>query len=377
MARWGGRARYKDWDQQVMRQRVEEDSRTLGAGLAGHLVGALRQRSVPILLNTPVRALILANGGVEGVLVSQEGRDLKVRARRGVILATGSYSGASELGRRFEELREGDSVVPPSVDGDGLVIAAEIGAAAARRETFQRQLVYSIPGEMHEGAPAQRAAGNNEVGFPHCMVVNIDGERFADESIGQQFGQAFRSFDSIRHRYVNIPCFLIFDQTYMDNYGFGNIRPGQQPPEGWPLRSRSVSGLAGKLGIDPQRLSRAVRRFNRYAREGKDPDYGRGSFPFANAVSGDLAHKPNPSLGPLEKPPFYGVPLMPSGSGSVGLVTDRFARVLHVRGHHIPKLYAVGTAAAGFYGVGYQAGCQLGGAMTFAYIAVRHALGRE
>lgn len=376
MARWGGRARYKDWDQEVVRRRVEEDSRTFGAGLVAQLAHILLQQRIPIHLKTAAQALIVEDGRVQGLVADQEGRQLRIKARRGVVLASGSYHGSSELSRRFEEIQEGASVVPASVDGDGLVLATELGAAMARREIFQRQLVYAVPGEEQEGAPAHRAAGNNETGFPHSVLVNQEGSRFADETIGQQFGLGLRSFDTVRHRYVNVPVFLIFDQTYLQNYGFGSIRPGQPAPAGWPVRSGTLSGLARQLEIDPASLTKTVRRFNRFARLGKDPDYGRGTFPFANAVSGDLAHKPNPSLGPLEKPPFYGVRLMPSGSGSMGLVTDGFGRVLHVRGHAIPNLYACGTAAAGFYGIGYQAGCQLGGAMTFGYIAVKHAAGR-
>ena len=65
-----------------------------------------------------------------------------------------------------------------------------------------------------------------------------------------------------------------------------------------------------------------MRRFNRYAGVGKDRDFGRGEFPFANSVSGDLTHQPNPNLGPLNKPPYYGLLLEPAATGSTGLMTD-------------------------------------------------------
>ena len=50
-----------------------------------------------------------------------------------------------------------------------------------------------------------------------------------------------------------------------------------------------------------------------------------------------------------------------------------FAQVLHLRGQPIPGLYACGSTSAHFYGIGYQAGCELGGAMTFGYLAAKHA----
>ena len=54
-------------------------------------------------------------------------------------------------------------------------------------------------------------------------------------------------------------------------------------------------------------------------------------------------------------------------------MTNEFGQVLHLRGQPIPGLYACGSTCAHFYGIGYQAGCELGGAMTFGYLAARHA----
>ena len=90
---------------------------------------------------------------------------------------------------------------------------------------------------------------------------------------------------------------------------------------------------------------------------------------------GDLTHSPNPNLGPLEEPPFYGVELHPSDSSRAGIVTDPNGRVMHVRGHAIPGLYAVGNVAAmTAHGSGYQAGLNLGEGLTFGRLAVRHTI---
>ncbi len=372
VASWGGRAQPRNWDRELIRERMDKDIRTFGAGLIGHLMSAVLRRNIPFHLEASVQSLIVEDGRVQGVTVSQGGKEFRVMARRGVVLATGSNIRNEALTERSSEFHATESLLPPSVDGDAVVLAGEIGAAISIKPQFQQDLLYVIPGEEHYGTPLYRGVTNNESGFPHSILVNLDGNRFSDESIGQQVGATLRNFDVRRHRYVNVPCFLVFDQTYLDKYGLGSIQPGQNAPE-WLIRSGTIAGLARELGISAEGLRRTVRRFNRLAGVGKDQDFGRGEFPFANSVSGDLTHEPNPNLGPLNKPPYYGLPLEPAATGTTGLMTNEFAQVLHLRGQPIPGLYACGSTTAHFYGIGYQAGCELGGAMTFGYLAARHA----
>jgi 3-oxosteroid 1-dehydrogenase len=375
MLRWGGRANYRQWDHALVAERVQEDIRTFGAGLAGHFVKAALDRSVPLLLETSARELITAHGAVVGVWARKNGRDLAIRARRGVVLATGGYEANKELIRRFEEFPQSESKFPPSIAGDGLILATEIGAALTSIPFFQVMLAFSIPGESHDGVPFYREAGISELGFPHAILVNDEGKRFADESFYASVMIALRQFDLWKHRHPNLRCFLIFDQNYLDKYPFADIRPGSPAPE-WLPRARTLPELARKLEISPTGLAATVRRFNRVARKGEDPDFGRGALPWVQAMTGDFTHQPNPNLGPVEKPPFYGVRLTPNVSSSTGLLINAHAQVLNVRGHPISGLYACGAAGPHFYGLGYQAGYQLAGGMVFGYLAARHAVGQ-
>lgn len=139
----------------------------------------------------------------------------------------------------------------------------------------------------------------------------------------------------------------------------------------------SLGGLAAQLGVDPQGLERTVRRYNGFAREGRDPDFGKGSNAY-NHFGGDPARKPNPNLAPIERGPFYAVALEPGDLGTFqGLRTDEHARVLRAAdGVPIPGLYAVGNDMVSVMGGAYPgAGITIGPAMTFAYIAANH-LGR-
>ena len=85
----------------------------------------------------------------------------------------------------------------------------------------------------------------------------------------------------------------------------------------------------------------------------------------------------NPSLGPLEKGPFYALRCDPGDLDTKGgLQCDEHARVVNSSGEAVPGLYAAGNTSAAVMGNTYPgAGATIGSAMTFAYIAAQHAFG--
>jgi len=93
--------------------------------------------------------------------------------------------------------------------------------------------------------------------------------------------------------------------------------------------------------------------------------------------SGDSDHKPNPCVAPIEKAPFYAIKVLPGSFGTfVGLKTDRFARVLRGDDTPIDGLYAAGNDQSSVMGGHYPSGgINLGPAMTFGFVAGRHAAG--
>jgi len=92
-------------------------------------------------------------------------------------------------------------------------------------------------------------------------------------------------------------------------------------------------------------------------------------------LQGDPEVTPNPCLAPIVKPPFYAVRVVPGSFGTfAGLRTDGHARVLDEGSKPIPGLHAVGTDMASVMGGHYPAGgINLGPALTFGFIAGRHA----
>jgi hypothetical protein len=173
-----------------------------------------------------------------------------------------------------------------------------------------------------------------------------------------------------RRELSNLPCYLIFDEQYVQSHSFAGRPPGSAIPS-WVARGATIAELAATLGIDVAGLANTVENFNRDVRGGCDTAYHRGDTPW-----GLSRFSPQTTLGTIEEPPFYGVELHPTALASAGLDADRRARVRHVRGGPIPGLYAIGNASARTEtGSGYQTGFSLASAMTFGLIAARDISG--
>jgi 3-oxosteroid 1-dehydrogenase len=375
---WGGLAKVTSWDYALLGERITKDIRAWGQGMMGwFLKAALIDREIPALPDTEVRKLVAEGDRVIGVEAVREGKPFRVRARRGVVLATGGYDHNRGLACQYEQTPDWNSACPPYVHGDHLVLAGELGAAVAAVPPTNLAMFYgySIPGEEHEGVPLYRSSW--ECGCPHAIWVNRRGERFCDESFYKDYQPRLREWDGQRQAQPNLPPFLIFDQSYRDRYPLGSFMPGSPIPPELAVQADTPRALAERLGIDPDGLERTLARWNEFARKGEDPDFGKGSRPWAVRLTGDPSY-PNPCVGPIERPPYYGVRLVPVGVGinSHGLATDTDARVVHLRGHPIPGLYAVGNAAAlRDLGGGYQSGTSNMRAITWGWIAGRHAAG--
>ncbi len=175
---------------------------------------------------------------------------------------------------------------------------------------------------------------------------------------------------------------LVCDRRFLRRYGLGYVRPAPLPiaahlRSGYLKRGTSLDQLARSCGIDPSGLAATVAEYNRHAREGRDPEFGRGGTAF-NRKQGDPAYPgPNPCVAPIERGPYYAVQVEPGCFGTfAGLKTDAQARVLDGGGQPIPGLYAAGADMASLFAGHYPSGgINLGPALTFGYIAGRHIAG--
>ena len=376
---WGSISCALTWDYGVMGSRIAADQRGVGPGMMGYfLKAALIDRGIPAFVGTPVRELAHQSGKVVGVRCEKpDGTQRWIQARRGVLLAIGGYDHNPELAKFHEGLPEWQSACQPTVEGDNIVLGGEVGAALAGVPAYNLGMFfgYQIPGEQHAGKPLWRASW--EGGYPHALWVNADGKRFCDESFYRQYLPTVHSWDGERQQHPNFPPYLVFDAQYRSKYFFATFLPGQPIADGMVQQADTPGELADKLGIDRANFEATIARFNSFADGAEDPDFGRGRYPWAAMMIGDRT-RPNPNMGPVSEPPFYGVRLTPVGVGinAVGLRTNDFAQVLHVRGRPIEGLYACGNSAAALdTGAGYQSGLSNLRGMTWGWVAGHHAAG--
>jgi 3-oxosteroid 1-dehydrogenase len=223
-----------------------------------------------------------------------------------------------------------------------------------------------------------------ERGMPGCVAVNAKGLRFANEAASYP---DFRNAMYEDHAKGNgcIPAWLIFDATFRYKYPMGIFLPGQLEPDSrlpkdWLdkvyYRADTLEALSQKIGVDTANLLKTVEKMNGFAKTGVDTEFHKGETAIDTYYS-DPSVKPNTCLGPIEKAPFYAVPMWPGEIGTKGgLDVDERARVLREDGQAIAGLYAIGNTSSAVMGNTYAgAGSTLGPAMVFGYIAVRDMAG--
>jgi 3-oxosteroid 1-dehydrogenase len=363
-----------------LHEHLAADERCAGAGLAAWLLKAALDRDVEVLLESPAIDLLLSDGRVTGAVVATPRGAVKVRAQRGVVLATSGYDWNPDLVRAFEALPEAGSMCPPTVEGDHLTLAAAAGAIAlAARAPAQTPIFvgYRVPSEKVHGRLSHRML---LPGHPHSMIVNAKGRRFCDDAFYPDVAVKVARFDGVDAGMPNWPAWLIFDDDFRTKYGLLPAYPGAPLPAGVAEEAADLDTLAELAGLDASGLRATVERLNAYAASGVDLDFGRGSVPWGRIMTGDPRRVSNWNLGPIERPPFYAVKLerVIMGVPTAGLPIDVHARVKNARGEPVAGLYAAGNSAAWTdIGGGYNSGIANMRGLLQGYVAARHMRGAQ
>lgn len=354
-----------------------------GNALAARLARTALDLGIPVWLSSPARELVTTDGIVTGALVEKGGRRVQVRARRGVVLACGGFT-HDDVRRRalFPAISSGNayaSPVPHESSGDGVRMAESQGGwvDANLAEPAAWVPVSLVPYPDGTRRPFPHFIGRAR---PGVIAVNRRGERFVDESLSyHEFVRALaKQCDP-----TDAVAFLVCDYRSVRRYGLGIAKPAPFPlspylHSGYLLRGDSLEALATQAGINPAQFSATVHAYNAEARNGRDPQFGKGSTHYGRYM-GDAMHQPNPCIAPIEDAPFFAVKVVPSDLGTfAGIKTDTNARVLRQNGEIVTGLYAVGNDMVSIMGGKYPgAGAVLGSAMTFGFIAGCHLAGRE
>jgi 3-oxosteroid 1-dehydrogenase len=375
----GGLPNMRNWDYTVMGQRLANDERCLGAGLAAYFVKAVLDRGIPMHTGVNVQELIGDGARVVGVRAEKDGKALFVKAGRGVVIAVSGYEKNAAHNKFLAQQLDMESMLFPSIDGVHFRLAGMFGARVARVPDVNMLGIHT-PGEELESGTALWRGATAFLGVPHTIVVNRMGKRFADESFYRSISFALDFIDGGNQTHPNFPCWAIFDGQAREKYPFGSVMAGQDLPEGMAVKADSIAELAAKTGVDGNGLAATIATFNGYCASGEDAEFQRGSHPWSVTMCGDPNQKPNPTLGTLAKPPFYAVALRRLGSGgtaAAGLVTDHHARVIGWDDKPIEGLYAAGNSVARLdSGAMLQSGVSNARGMTHGYLAALHAAGR-
>ena len=354
-------------------------SRRLACGSAGvaRLYLSVLKREIPLEFNTQMVELIAEGDTVLGAVIECNGQRQRVRAAKGVIVASGGFEKNQALRERYLPAPTNTdwSAGNPANEGDALLAGLELGAKTRLMNDAWWTTTLCVPDE-----PAPRLA-IMEKSFPGSCVVNRDGQRFANES---QNYMAFQKdlFKTHTPEHPNAPAWHVFDATFRENFMVGPLmtkamKPDSQIPkkwfdEGFVAKANTIRELADMLGIDADGLEETIGKMNHYAETGKDEDFGRGDSAYDRYYA-DPAIKPNPCLAPIIKAPFYAMRIEAGDFGTLGgLDTDTVARVKKADGGVFEGLFAVGNCSAAILPTYPGPGATLGPAMTMAYQAARH-----
>jgi flavocytochrome c len=294
-------------------------------------------------------------GPILGVDVLTPTGEHQVRARRGVVLATGGFSRNEKLLTLFAPGQAGaQRMGSPGNVGDGLLMAWREGAAF-------RDMGY-IKGTF--GSHVSAGSEDHFLLFPMYaggIVVNQQCERFVDESL---------SYKLIGDACLKQPgCigYQIFDQPIFERGrdGIPSMDFAADFAAGRVVTAPTLDALAQLLGLDAARLAATVAEYNGFVQQGQDPAFGRDGL--CNHY-GELAT--------IGTGPFYAfVSTSVVLATYCGLTVDATGCVQDVCGQPIERLYAAGGVMGGFHGKAYMTGTANGKATIFGRLAAQSALG--
>ena len=350
---------------------------TLGNALTGGLRMALNELKVPLWLETPLVELVTDKGRVTGAVVSQRGKQMRIGARKGVVLAAGGFD-------KNQAMRDADMPLYPAAlysggvssnTGDAIRAGEAAGAATMNMQSAWAAPVFHVPGEDRGRLSTMERA------LPGCIMVNQSGARYLNEAASYHVTGQKMARRHAEHGDAS-PSWMLFDYRYRHLYPMGPLYPlipdWLQPGAVKTVlkKARTIEELAAQMGVDPAMLAETVAQFNHHASKGEDPLFQRGQAAY-DKMYGDPRQQPNPCLRPIAEAPFYAMPIYPGDIGTNGgLTTNERAQVTDARGKAIAGLYAVGNNAASAMGESYPgAGVTIGPAMTFGYIAAREMTG--
>jgi fumarate reductase flavoprotein subunit len=312
---------------------------SVGGYMIPRLEAACKAReNITILMETTAKSIMTDNDGkISGIEAESKGAKITVNAKA-VILATGGFGANLKMVARLKPELEGFMTTnAPGIDGAGIVMAQELGAATVDMKQIQIHptVQYDSSSLITEGVRGDGA-----------ILVNTEGKRFIDEVLTR---------DVVSAAEIAQPgsfAWLIMDQKMFDGsalfQGYMN--------KGYTIKGETYEDLAKNINIPADVFAKTMNDWNSYVKQRKDPDFGRTSF-----------------IDPLDNAPFYAIKVTPGIHHTMGgLKIDGKTRVLKGDGSVIPGLYAAGEVTGGVHG-----GNRLGGTAVSDFVVFGRIAGKE
>lgn len=350
---------------------TKSDPVALGEALIARLRLSLAEANGELWLSTAFKDFIMGKGRVIGIIVERDGQELKIEAKKGVVLSSGGFSHNQTLREKYlpSPTNAAWTSSPEGQTGDILEPGVKIGATLDLMDK-----VWGAPSVIDpQGHPFFLVADR---GVPNMIVVDSAGQRFVNEAAPyHEFVDTMYKHQEVTQQAV--PSWILIDASAKSRYIFTGLIPGQAFPKSWfehgvAKSAETIEELAKQMEVPAENLVATVNRFNDFARNGHDDDFYRGDSAYDNYYGDPTL--PNPNLAEIKKAPFYALRLYPGDIGTKGgFVVDEYARVIKENGEPIEGLYASGNCSASIMGETYPGpGATIGPGMTLSFVATAH-----
>lgn len=251
---------------------------TNGNALIGRLVHTMLENGVDLWTNSPAKRLIVNNGSLQGVVISDRDQEVTVQCSKAVVLASGGF-GRSEEAKQY--LPHEHCAQSAGNTGDGRRMGFEAGAVIPLANP-NNGIFAPISLHCPKAEPLRRyhhfAIDRSK---PGPIIVVQDGLRFANDS------EPYQEIVTTMHNKGNKKAFFIADRTFLRKYGMGMALPSPYPvfhliKQGYLIQASTLQELGVKINVPPDALARTIAQYNAMAHDGKDHDFGRGSNPYDN-----------------------------------------------------------------------------------------------
>ena len=286
------------------------------------------------LYDVRVQSLIVeSDGKVVGLRARRYGTEMAIRARTGVVLATGSFAYNDSMVAQYAPRIAGRPAASiEQHDGQSIRMAQALGADLAHMDATE-VASFIDPQPLGRG-----------------ILVNGRGQRYvAEDTYPGRIGQ-------LTLYQQDNTAYLIIDSDAQDEAIASWSPKFMLRPATWV--ADTVADLERDMGLAPGSLQATVAAYNEGAARGEDP----------------LLHKKPEWCKPIGSP-VGAIDLRENTGGFTlgGLRTSLDAEVLHVSGAPIPGLFAAGRSTAGLAAWGYASGISLGDGSFYGRRAGRSA----